>query len=357
MKVRNKGIDNVKAYAALMVILAHVLNDNYIIQNYESLNIVSKLFNTFFNIVSSTAVPLFLICTGYFLYDKERNFKKILKKNILPLWQLYALWVVLNRPLNSYSILADLPTIIKEILLMNSPWPQYLWYIPALFGIYIMSPLARKLLISLGEKDFKYLFRIVLLITSFDYYVLASRMVGGTELSLNIGINISTIMLFLYPMYGYYFKNYIEKENKNFKKNLILLLLVFIVLFVPQFKLLTNQIGHRIYYYPLGILLSLLTFNTIYHLRFPVILERGLHFISENSLSYYFAHRFVLYNLHKKFFLVNKPINTIVSFVLGVAIVTMLIFVYKGIQKLKINRYNNSLRKESTYELMDDAQE
>lgn len=66
MKVRNKGIDNAKAYMALMVILAHVLNDNYIIHNYASLSIVSKLFNTFFNIISSTVVPLFLICTGYF---------------------------------------------------------------------------------------------------------------------------------------------------------------------------------------------------------------------------------------------------------------------------------------------------
>lgn len=114
--------------------------------------------------------------------------------------------------------MADLLTIIKEIL---SPWLQYLWYIPALFGVYIMSPLVRKLLISLDEKDFKYLFRIVLLITNFDYHTLVSRMVEGTELSVNIGINISVIMLFFYPMYGYYFKNYIEKENKNFIKDLI----------------------------------------------------------------------------------------------------------------------------------------
>lgn len=105
------------------------------------------------------------------------------------------------------------------------------------------------------------------------------------------------------------------------------------MLFVAQSKLLTNQIGHRIYYYPLGILLSLLTFNTIYNLRFPVILERGLQFILVNSLSYYFAHSFVLYNLHKKFFFVDQPINTIVSFVLGGAIAIVLIFVYKGTQK------------------------
>lgn len=302
MKVRNKGIDNVKAYAALMVILAHALNDNYIIQTYANLNMTSKLFNTFFNIVSSTAVPLFLISTGYFLYDRERNFKEILKKNILPLWQLYALWVILNRPLNSFSILADLPAIIKEIFLMKPPWPQYLWYIPALFGIYIMSPLVRKFLISLEEKEFKYLFRIVFFITGFDYYVLVSKIFGGTDLVLNIGININTIMLFLYPMYGYYFKKYIEKDKENFKKELFSLLLVFIVLFILQFKLLLNQIEHRVYYYPFGILLSLLTFNVVYNLKVPRILKRGVQFISVNSLSYYFTHRFILYNLHKKFF-------------------------------------------------------
>lgn len=69
MKVRNKGIDQVKAYASLMVVLAHALNDNYTVQNYASIDKLSRFFNTFFNILSSTGVPLFLIATGYYLYN------------------------------------------------------------------------------------------------------------------------------------------------------------------------------------------------------------------------------------------------------------------------------------------------
>lgn len=332
MRARNKEIDNVKAYATLMVILAHSLNDNFLVGNYASLSIGTKLFNTFFNIIASTAVPLFLISTGYFLYDRERDFKEILERNILPLWLSYSLWVILNRPLNSYSILDDLPAIVKEIFLLKSAWPRYLWYIPALFGIYIMSPLIQKFLLSLGKKDFKYLFKIVLFITIFDYYVLISKMFGGTNLTLNIGIDINPFILLLFSIYGYYFKNYLEKQNSN--SNYLILLLVFILLFIPQYKLLTNQVGQRVYNYPLGILLSLLTFNVIYSLKFPMVFERGFKFISENSLLYYFMHRFVLYNLNENFFFINKVINSIISFFLGVAIVTIFIIMYKTIKKI-----------------------
>lgn len=183
--------------------------------------------------------------------------------------------------------------------------------------------------------------------TSFDYYALISRMCVGTELFLNIGININAIILLLYPMYGYYFKNYIEKEKNNFKRDLFLLFIVFILLFVPHFKLLTNQIGHRVYYYPLGILLSLLTFNVVYNTKFPAIFERGIHFISANSLSYYFVHRFILYNLHDKLFFVNRPINTIVIFILAVVIVTILIFIFRIITDYfkKINLIPRKLEK------------
>lgn len=338
MKVRNKGIDQVKAYASLMVVLAHALNDNYTVQNYASIDKLSRFFNTFFNILSSTGVPLFLIAAGYYLYNRERKFKEILLKNILALWFPYAVWVVVNRPLNSYSILEDSLAIFQEIFLMKSPWPHYLWYIPAVFGIYLMSPLIQKFLVALDRKDFNYLFVIVLIITSSDYYNLLLRIREWPHIALNIGINISAIILFLYPMYGYYFKNYSEKEKINHKSDQLLLLTIFIFLLIPQFKLLNNQIGHRVYNYPLGIILSLLTFKVIYHLKVPTIFEPYLRFISINSLSYYFAHRFILYNLNKHFYFVNRPINTILSFILTIILVRILIFIYKLIQGLFKNR-------------------
>lgn len=330
-------------FAALLVIFSHALNDNYLIQDYAGLSRASKVFRTFFTILSSPAVPLFLICTGYFFYRRERSIKEILTKNIMPLWVAYAVWVVLNRPLNGYSILADLSAIKAEIFLLSSPWPAYLWYIPVLFGVYLMAPLTRKFVHSLEKKDFYYLFAIVLLVTSADYFALVAKLFGGTDLVLNLGINISAIILLLYPMYGYYFKTLIEDHTENINRDLFLYIFVFVLLFIPQFKLLSNQVGHRVYYYPLGILLSLLTFNILYRMSFPGIVERGLSFVSINSLQYYLAHRFVLYNLNDTFFFVNRPINTVVSFVLGVVIVTGLILFYNGLKKLWASKRNGSL--------------
>lgn len=333
MKARNKGIDHVKAYATMMVIFAHALNDNYFVSNYADIHEYSRLFNTFFSLLSSTAVPLFLMATGYYLYDRDRNFKELIKKKIFPLWLPFAAWIVLNRPLNSYSILEDLPAILKEIFLLKSPWPHYLWYIPALFGIYLLSPIIRKALLSLKKKDYLYLFGIVLFVKSFDYYYLLSKMYGGTDLSLTIGIYLSTSLLFMYSIYGYYFKKYIEKE-KYFRKSALLLAFLFILIFIPQFQLINHQIGHRIYYYPLGILFSFLTFNVIYRLRVPKIFEKGLRFLSINSLSYYFGHRFILYQFNQNYFFFNRPVNTILSFALAVAMITVFILFYQSIKKI-----------------------
>lgn len=332
MKERNKGIDNVKAYATIMVILAHALNDNYFVSDYARINVLSRIFNTFFSILSSTAVPLFLMATGYFLYDRERNFKEILKNKIFPLWLPFAVWIILNRPLNFYSILSDLPAILKELFLLKSPWPHYLWYIPALFGIYLLSPIIRKLLLSLKKKDYLYAFGIVLFVKSFDYYDLLSRMYGGNDITLTIGIYLSTSLLFMYSIYAYYFKHYIEKE-KYFKKSVGILAGLLLILFMLQFQLINHQIGHRIYYYPLGILLSFLTFNIIYHLKVPKIFEKVVRFFSMNSLSYYFAHRFILYQFNQNYFFYNRPVNTLLSFLLSIVIITGFLVIYQSIKK------------------------
>lgn len=121
MKARNKQIDNVKGIAALLVIFFHALNDNYLISEYAELSRGSQVFRTFFTILSSPAVPLFLMCTDYFFYQRERSLREILTKNIFPLWVFYGIWVVLNRPLNSQAIIGNLPAIIKEIFLLSSP--------------------------------------------------------------------------------------------------------------------------------------------------------------------------------------------------------------------------------------------
>lgn len=254
----------------------------------------------------------------------------------------YAVWVVLNRPLNGQSILGNLPTITAEIFLLSKPWPPYLWYLPALFGIYIMAPLTRKFVRALEKKDFCYLLAVVFFVASVDYLVLIAELFGGTNLALNLGIKISAIILFLYPMYGYYFKTFVENQTENINRDLFLYVIVFGLLFIPQFKLLTGQIWHRVYYYPLGILLSLLTFNILYRLNFPAIIERGLSFVSINSLYYYLAHRFVLYNLNEAFFFVNRPVNTMISFVLGIVLVTGLILLYNGLKKLWFSKKSDT---------------
>lgn len=131
-KTRNLSIDYIKVFAIIAVVFCHISPEGYFDDNMQLLGILRM-----------TGVPLFLMCTGALMlnrdYSSRDSVKKFYRKNFLTLLVTSCLWYVIYMFVAQYENLS-LELFVKTLLFVNKP-TVHLWYLRMILMYYAVLPL------------------------------------------------------------------------------------------------------------------------------------------------------------------------------------------------------------------------
>ncbi|MGL5084533.1 MAG: acyltransferase [Clostridium sp.] len=208
MKTRENNIDNLRIYAAFLVIILHACAF-YLVEN-------EKLFNldfvtaSFISVFTRVAVPLFVMISGRYLLSNYSNlstvefYKRKLPRILIPLvvWNIVYLILILATH-STYTLTRG----IKDILLAGSS--IHLWFFYLIFLLYVLTPFINKIISKISKKTLIKL-TILLLFIGFICELIRS-------LTCFINLPIYYPVEFIgYFIAGFALKDYKPKSNKNY---------------------------------------------------------------------------------------------------------------------------------------------
>ncbi|MBR2289899.1 MAG: acyltransferase family protein [Clostridia bacterium] len=222
MKTRENNYDLLRILSMLGVILIHI--------SATYLNNAAKVFAagvasnnytlvlSIFNCIGRFGVPCFLMLSGVFLLNNEKNkdfkyfYKNAFNKILLPTFIFTIFYVLYQLPGCFIGEDKAILPLIKKVI-TGEPF-YHMWYMYMLVGVYLLVPFIIRIKDEIGEKDFKRLAIIFLPV--------AVVCLWTTKFKLNWNIGRS----FLYSSYlmiGYVIAN-ASKEKKKAKLWLFLIL-------------------------------------------------------------------------------------------------------------------------------------
>lgn len=158
---RKDNLDLLRCLSILMVIVIHV-SATHLLGNAAKMNTNFDIAN-FYDSISRTAVPLFVLLSGYFTLRKSKNLKMYFKKLTLGLIIPTLVWMVL------YEVFEFLDTggwngfiqFVKDgglwgsfdNLFLNN-LGRHLWFMPMFIGLQILAPLLIFIRKQIGEVAF-----------------------------------------------------------------------------------------------------------------------------------------------------------------------------------------------------------
>ncbi|MEE9349380.1 MAG: acyltransferase family protein [Flavobacteriaceae bacterium] len=151
-KRRNYNLDTLRAVATILVVLLHV-SASFVTQSSDN---DTYDFNFWFaNVVDSfsrISVPLFVMISGYFLYEKIEGsvvfYKKRASRILIPLifWTIFYLFFnfIIKGNYNAKDLFYS--------VLKGTPF-YHLWYIYMLIGLYLFIPVLKKHTLNMSHKN------------------------------------------------------------------------------------------------------------------------------------------------------------------------------------------------------------
>ncbi len=291
-KNRISSIDCLRLFAIFGVILIHVTAENLTDAVIDS----KTLQNNFINgLVHSYSVPIFVMISGYLLLDnKNFNYKSLLKKYLpriiicLSFWHYVYYFYRLKKI--SFNIIIE---ATKKLLLGKTY--SHLWYLYLIIGLYLITPILKKLVANLTKKDYIYLLTLGFTITSLLPTI--NKLFNIDTLKYIVPYHVFEFSIFtFYYLLGNYYKKY------KVKKQTLLLIISSILIICISFygnyisvknNTLTNYLDNNSIF---GLLFSISIFsiflNSFEKIEKKYITELGrltfgvylIHFIVEKAL-------------------------------------------------------------------------
>lgn len=318
MKKRNINLDLIRTIAIISVISVHFFKYNGFYG--EKLVGTNMILMTYLRTFCMICVPLFIILSGYLMYQKKLNKKYYFRlEKIIFVYVIASLLCVLYRVIflhKSYRI----TSIIGLITSFKAS--QHAWYMNMYFGLVLLIPFLNILYNNLDKKQKK-----VLLITLFIVTILPQFINVKYKLLPNWWVNI-------YPLTYYFIGAYIKEYNIKLNKKLNIILLVLsififgsIALYFGYNKTFINNSITSGWNSIQSFILSILAFILLLNLNLektPKFFKKCIFKISEKSfgmflVSYIFDDFFYKY-LNK--YVVNTP-DKIYYFILMVFLILM----------------------------------
>ena len=253
---RIQWIELGRCIAILAVILCHIAeitystnlsNTHYLNTDFMSTqNIYSKIFVLFAFTVGRLGVPIFLMITGYLLFDRKYDksgCKKFYKKNFSRLLACTEIWIIIY---NIFIIIFrntkfEPIKLIKQMLFIEWVEFDHWWFMFMIIIAYLMLPLVANLIQHGPNRLLKTFFIIYIVYTSF-YKIIDDVLVamGHKKLPVCLSLGHTYGVFAIYMIIGYLIK-------KNFFKKINTCLLSFISFFafiiVLVFQIIAYTLG------------------------------------------------------------------------------------------------------------------
>lgn len=294
MSKRNIGLDALKVVAMLMIVCLHWLLKGNALESSNQLYNFSWLIYLF----CVGAVNMYVLISGYFLYDKQMNLKKILK---------------LEKQILFYSILAFLIYIllgntVSKMDIIHSFFPtisKTYWFNTIYILLFMLSPFLNILISNLNKKQHFLLLLLLIVFFSLFDLVFPSNFLLATTCSYEI----------IWFVCLYFTATFIKKyfDDIKGKKYLIIYIIISIMLCIGvllsesllnKFNL-SNSINNHLYNYN-----SIFVFISSVSL---FIYFKGLKIKSKDlskCISYLSPLTFGVYLIHDNFLTVRMLYNS-----------------------------------------------
>jgi len=331
--------DILKIFATFSVILLHIAASKWNLVNVESFE--WKVFN-FYDSLVRFGVPIFVMLSGMFFLNpnKDITIKKIYKKYILRIITAFLFWSTF------YSLYINLKqtTIINEDILMKIfldivEGRYHLWFLFMIVGLYIITPLLRKIVIN-DKSTIEYFLLIWLIFTVlFAFIIKISNFVILGNFIDKIGVHF-VIGYVGYFVSGYYFETYpINKKTRN-------VIYIFGILGIMSTFILTNIISLKIgeanstfygYFSPNVASTSVAVFiffkYEVSKIKFKKFGLKIIHKLTSCTFGIYLIHDFFIMVLNE------NGINTMIfNPIISVPIIVLLVFVLSFIVSYIISK-------------------
>lgn len=167
------GISFLRILATFSVIIIHVSGS--LVEKFGEISMFDWNVANFFDSISRYSVPMFFMISGALLLNKDYELMDFLKKRFGKIIPPFLIWSLIYSLLNRYIFKNELFNIVKIVKDIFYGSEYHLWFIYALLGVYLVTPIIRKWIKQASEKEILYvliiwLFTLVLTIPKLKIY-------------------------------------------------------------------------------------------------------------------------------------------------------------------------------------------
>ncbi len=327
---RNTWLDVLKIFAAFLVVFQH--STSHIWTSHPVDTFTWKLTHICF-LFSRTAVPLFFMCSGTGMLQKEHSISKIFQNNIYNLLKIYISWMLIYGITDCIFLfqegLASPRTCINAIIKNVIFGHYHTWFILALISLYLITPFLFQ--ITRNENNTQYFLIISVIFTILFPCV---RSFGFLERLANTLDNFYMNFVYGYVLYfvvGYYISTLPWKKIYTYIAIAVLLIsFSFAGIYSMQISITLNAPQQEIFseFSPFMFLTAISIFSIFKGLE-PKLTS---HKIIKVLLSYGFA----IYLMHPLFLSCIQKLSGLYAFAGAFALYLFCIFISFLISKSKL---------------------
>ena len=334
MKNRVFGLDLVRSIAFFLVILVHSFMKSGF--NGTTVEGFQMFFLLLIRCIAFTGVLLFMIITGYCMYNKKDSKKRY--KSLIKILAVYFVISIITILFRKYYLL-DTSTLYQYVSgIFNFTAIPYAWYVEMYVGLFLLIPFLNILYNNIPTKKQKLILILSLLFISSISTSFSNVNVDGHSLDLlpNWWYN-------FYPILLYYIGAYIKEYQITIKRSINIILIgcsVFIQAFITFFYCHGSTLDDGfIFCYENNlpsIILATLIFSLLYNVKtHSKFLSKTFYYISYVSFGgYLISYCCDNYIYGKHLFLGNSYYFFIYSFMLA-----PIVFILSSLLSFVVNKF------------------
>ncbi len=325
-KNRYLWVDLIRIIAIFAVVAIHVDNFGFA---WNKISWIDWWMSNVYNAMIRFAVPILFILSGYLLLDKQEDdrifFSKRFSKVVIPLVAWSMIYMVFA---NNYNIFSIFTVDFVQKFLSNKIF-YHLYFLYYIIGLYLITPLLRRILAHANMSDIRYYLTLWFLFTP------VNQLIGFFGYNIGIPVEAATGNLGLYII-GYAIKKTQITDKLIYLSGVIVATSLMIMIFgsyimsMNSGKFDTFLTSTSITQTTYAICLFILLRKALDHMTLTTScmnIENIISAVAEASMGIYLVHPILLHYIQHGLFGVFLLSPSFLSPIISVPLVTVLLFV------------------------------